>query len=85
MVFREPAILAALGEIGDVTERYLCDFTSMPSAQYATTFQNSTLQRLFCATVLPFARHVDAALFRRGEIPLVTRQYVFMGYHCVVR
>jgi 2-polyprenyl-3-methyl-5-hydroxy-6-metoxy-1,4-benzoquinol methylase len=85
VVFREPEILSALGEIGEVTERYLCDFTSMPTAQYGTTLRNPTLQRLFGATVVPLARRIDAALFRRGQIPLVTRQYVFMGYHCVVR
>jgi hypothetical protein len=40
----------------------------------------------FCATVL--RRAVNARLpssSRSGSIPLVTREYVFMGYECIVR
>ena len=85
VVFREPEILGVLGEIGEVTERYLCNYTTMPIAQYATTLLNPSLQRLFTATVVPLSAWVDRTLFSGGQIPVVTREYVFMGYHCVVR
>ena len=85
VVFREAEILGALGEIGEVTARYLGNFTTMPMAQYATTLLNPTLQRLFTATVLPLSGWVDRTLFADGQMPAVTREYVFMGYHCVVR
>ena len=85
VVFRESELLGALGEIGEVTERYLCNFTSMPVSQIATTFTSSLLQRLFCATVLKQALRVDQELFEKNLFPLITRQYAFMGYHCVIR
>jgi hypothetical protein len=85
VVFREPELLGALGAIGEVTERYLCNFTSIPVSQIATTFTSSLLQRLFCATVLKRAQRVDQVLFERNLFPLITRQYAFMGYHCVIR
>lgn len=85
VVFREAEILGALGEIGEVTERYLCNHTTITIAQYATTLRSPFLQRLFTATVLPLADWVDRTLFADGQIPAVTREYVFMGYHCVVR
>lgn len=85
VVFREAEILGALGEIGEVTERYLCNFTTIPIAQYATTLLDPSLQRLFTATILPLSAWVDRTLFSGGQIPAVTREYVFMGYHCVVR
>lgn len=84
VVFREPEILGALEEIGKVTERYVCNYTTLPMAQFATSIKNKALQRLFCATVLPLAAYVDRWLFDSRAIPLVTRDYVFMGYHCVV-
>ena len=43
------------------------------------------LQRLFCATVLRRAVKLDEHLFAKGLIPQVTREYVFMGYECVIR
>ena len=85
VVFREAEILGALGEIGEVTERYLCNFTSIPIAQYATTLRSPFLQRLFTSTVVPFSAWVDRSLFSTGQIPAVTHEYIFMGYHCVVR
>jgi 2-polyprenyl-3-methyl-5-hydroxy-6-metoxy-1,4-benzoquinol methylase len=85
VVFREPELLALLGEIGEVTERFLCDFTSVAASQFATTLRSARLQRGYCRTILPLAAWIDRRLFARGEIPLVTRDYVFMGYHCTIR
>lgn len=85
VVFPEAELIGALEEIGEVAGRRLCNFTSLPAAQYATTIRNGFLQRLFCATVLRRAVSLDAELFARDLIPLVTREYVFMGYECVVR
>jgi 2-polyprenyl-3-methyl-5-hydroxy-6-metoxy-1,4-benzoquinol methylase len=85
VVFPEKELIGALEEIGEVTGRRLCNFTSVPAAQYATTIRNGFLQRLFCATVLRRAVKLDEELFEKGLIPQVTREYVFMGYECVVR
>jgi 2-polyprenyl-3-methyl-5-hydroxy-6-metoxy-1,4-benzoquinol methylase len=85
VVFPEKELVGLLEEIGDITGRQLCNFTSLPAAQYATTIRNGFLQRLFCATVLRRAVKLDYELFASGSIPLVTREYVFMGYECVVR
>jgi 2-polyprenyl-3-methyl-5-hydroxy-6-metoxy-1,4-benzoquinol methylase len=85
VVFPEKELIGALEEIGEVTGRRLCNFTSIPAAQYATTIRNGFLQRLFCATVLRRAVSLDEQLFAKGLIPQITREYVFMGYECVVR
>jgi len=85
VVFREKELIEELEQIGQVTGRRLCNFTSIPAAQYATVICNGFLQRLFCATVLRRAVKLDEELFEKGLIPQVTREYVFMGYECVVR
>lgn len=85
VVFPEKELIGALEEIGEIRGRRLCNFTSLPTAQYATCLRNPFLQRLFAATVLRRSVALDERLFTRGLIPLITREYVFMGYECIVR
>lgn len=85
VVFQETELLAALGQYFDVSDRYLCNHTSIAVGQVAAMYNNPTLHQRFCRTVLPLSRWIDRLLFKMGATAHVAESYVFMGYQCVVR
>lgn len=85
VVFQETELLAALDQYFDVSDRDLCNHTSVAVGQVAAMYDNPDLHRRFCRTVLPLSRWIDRLLFEMGATAHVAESYVFMGYQCVVK